>query len=151
MKEKEDKNKKVFKKYELKSFSPGRNMNKTNPFLGHGESMKQTGDDQEQLSKSYEPQFDGWAPMRARRNFRKTALFDTTNTIPGMADPSQGNGSPFMGAGEAPNPDRNQPVVKNWDEVSNYLSDRLKRYLRTKNGNPVEESDQEIKNYNGEE
>jgi hypothetical protein len=107
---------------------PARNLNRANPFKSSTEKVNQVGDDQEQLEKGFKPDYEGWAPIMARMIMRKQALWDMPNMIPGMTDPSQGYGAPWMAAGESPQEKSIPP--KNWDGTVNIKGKNLKKYVR---------------------
>jgi len=97
------------------------NTNRSNPFKGGIDPIKQQGDDQEQLDNTFTDK-GGYLPImagiRERRQIRK-ALFDTQLMIPGMSDPGQGYGSPFMGAGEVNPRDPMPAKQRDWDFETN--------------------------------
>jgi len=72
-----------------------KNMNKTNPFLDNGGTLKQTGDDQVQGQQGYND-VGGMLPFLAsrRQQFRK-ALFDAQQMPAGMDVPQMGDVTEF--------------------------------------------------------
>ena len=104
-----------------------RNLNKTNPFTPELGITQQTGDDQKQQQETFNDQ-GGWLPILARRQVRK-ALFDTELMIPGMKDPGQGYGAPWMGAGEVNPRDPEEMKKRDWSfETDKTRTQRL--YIR---------------------
>lgn len=98
----------------LSDESSNKNMNRTNPFVDNGGTVKQTGDDQALLQKNFND-MGGFEPVmaRRRRNLRM-ALWDTELLIPGMRDTQEGWGSPFEGMGQADGIDQPHPQ-RDWD------------------------------------
>jgi hypothetical protein len=82
------------------------------------------------MQQGFKPDFEGFAPMMARRQMRKKALFDMPNVIPGMRDPQNGPQSPWGAAGESPDP--NNIVEKRWDDVWDKTK-RQKNFVRKDN------------------
>jgi hypothetical protein len=114
-----------------------KNQNKTNPFKQGGEPTLQTGDDQPGLGFGFNDQ-GGYLPVMASRLYRlKVALWDSSLTVPGMKDPSEGWGAPYMGAGEAIRKEEN--VRPNWAPMTDKdKSYKLKHRVDT-NEDQIEE------------
>lgn len=64
---------------------PNRNMNRTNPFIDNGGTVKQTGDDQEQTTNESFNDMGGYLPVMASRKRKlRLALWDAQQMPAGM-------------------------------------------------------------------
>ena len=71
------------REYPGREHSNGRNMDKTNPFIDNGGTVKQTGDDQEQADGPAFNDMGGYLPVMARRRLR-IALWDAQQMPAGL-------------------------------------------------------------------
>jgi len=112
-----------------------KNMNRTNPFIDNGGTVKQTGDDQVLLDKPFND-MGGFLPVMAERRRKiRMALWDTTLTVPGMKDTSEGWGSPFSGVG---NNDLKSPQKqRDWSDLTS-----KERAIKLYNRNPKQVVDE---------
>lgn len=70
---------------------PNKNMNRTNPFIDNGGTVKQTGDDQQQTDGPAFNDQGGYLPVMASRRMRlRKALWDAQQMPAGMDFPQQG-------------------------------------------------------------
>jgi hypothetical protein len=124
------------KKPIVKTKGTGRPVSSPNPFRAVGESETEQGDDQDQMGQSVTPGYEGAKNIMARMVMRKQALWDMPNRIPGMADPQQGVGAPWTGAGEMPM-NRDQPDRVKWEESLPQRSKSNKKMTREQDDDKV--------------